>query len=40
MELEGSTFLTLVYKAKVIRQQSTGTKTDMQTNGRVWKAQR
>ena len=40
MELEGSTFLTLVYKAKIIRQQSTGTKTDMQTNGRVWKAQR
>ena len=40
MELEGSTFLTSVYKAKVIRQQSTGTKTDMQTNGRVWKAQR
>ena len=42
MELEDSTFLTSDYTTKLqsSRQYGTGTKTEMQTNGTRWKAQK
>ena len=40
MELEELTFLNSVYKAKVNRQHSAGTKTEIQTSGTRQKAQR